>query len=269
MGKKITGDVMIKKFIPQDLEECLMGLPIANWLISESDEKMNKIASTRPQLMINHIPELKGILEIGDSINIKAYTEMDALSHSKCLPNYMINMIENLMNSTVTSHKTLGCYLKSELFCKYFYSMLIGLDAEIVFKSYMKERRILLSRILNQNKFHIQNYDELIYEFIINKSELDYVYLDRVEIDNEELIYFVGFNRSEKLIKDIKFVIRYPSRRFVRFDLIERIINKSDQILLNNYKDEIDQLSISLKYKEISLKFFDQIFMKLIKEKEE
>lgn len=244
---------MIRKFIPQDFEECLMGLPIFPWIVDD----IERVSSTRPVLVVDHLEALKGIRLDHKRIGIKAYTDVDIILETGIIPDHFK---EVLMKARLTSlgHHTLGSYMNANRFTSYLFPMLIALNARVTIKSYMQERSQELSLLVNKRR--LKYYNEIIYELVFDRLEFNKYFCDHITIMNHKVYYFIAYNHA---YDGLKFVLMLPNRRIVRFTAVENGIHSD--VLEELFISELTRLNIASNYRALCLEFFRIVFIELLK----
>lgn len=268
---------MILRFKPNDFEECLMGLPIENWLLVDETtfEEDNFIdhGLSRPKMLISHLKELKGITVTSDVLKIRGFTTFDEILAHHDIPLYFKTVVEKAWSLSVVKHLTLGCHLTSRNFDRILYPMLVASDAKILMKSYMKEREVNFKEFTATGKVQFMNYNEIIYELILPKRQYDHMTFDSVDFPDiqgdTKFSYFMGYNDHV-----VNMAIMLPNKRVYRFESMERLIAENNFVLdefvktelLKFYNSLIKNLRLQLKYKGIVNKIFEEIIWKPLQE---
>jgi len=240
---------MIRKFRPEDLEECLMAMPIENWKFVDEASYDESDQPFKPIMMISHLSELKGI-EIGQRIKIKAFTHFDVIK-SNALPKGFLDLVELMMINSKGAYKTIGCHLLEEKKAIYLLPYLSASDATISAMSYMKEREVDFDAYTQNSIQSICRYDEILYEISFNNVSFDINIFDTIscELENETLLfsYYLGADVSEKGIENIVFSIMLSSGNVLRCSNFERVLSGHSW----NFDDYLKQELKKLFYRKI------------------
>lgn len=244
---------MIKKFIPQDFEECLMGLPIVRWIIDDDARESNM----RPVMVVNHLSPLKGIRKEDKNIHIRAYTDLDEIINSDIIPHYFKVIVDQARNRSI-GYSSLGSFMNTSNFTRRIFPMLIALNSQLLLKSYMKDRRQDLKILINNSS--LVHYNEILYEFIIERIEFTSYYNDTFLMDDLEVNYFIAYNNHGDFLR---FVLMFPNNRIIRFTLLENAYGAEniDEIFLL----ELSKMSISEEYRKICLELYNRVFTEFMK----
>lgn len=238
---------MIIKFKPRDFEECLMGMPIDNWLLVDDfafeDENKSLRHVSRPKMLISHIQELDGIQVKDNKTHIRGYTKFDALIKSDLITNSFKNVLKRAQSEVLMHHQTLGCYLTSYKFDRYLYPYLVASKSTFILKSYMLERKINFSQFALSGNLQFTNYNEILYEIVM--PGLDYDYYQFNTYDYEEMTgdnrfsYFCGIHLNDELVESVDLTIMLPNRVVVHLNGLNDILMGQKFVTISQYKEEI------------------------------
>ncbi len=237
---------MIKRFKPVDLEECLMGLPIENWIFVDETQFNNDAVGEmlRPKMMISHLEELKGITYDGIH-KIRAFTRLNDI-YASDLPESFKTVLKNSVDQGNKEFNTFGCYFINLKYDDFLMPYLVAADASFIIKGYMKER------ILDMKSYHLSSkkmnfrYNEIPFEIQLKHNEfthLDYGKVSTV-LDGKELLfsYFIGAVIENGYYIDYKMAIQLPSKRIIRSEKLEQTLIGCPIDLDEYFKNELRKL---------------------------
>lgn len=266
---------MIKGFKPLDFEECLMGLPIQNWrLVNEEQFESDYKEMMRPKMMITHLEALKGINFDGKH-RIKAFTDIKRLLDYE-LPLGFTEVMEKSFEANDRNDKEIGFHLINLKDDRYLMPYLVALNTNIIVKSYMQERVVVMKDYKESAHSPLYRYNEIPYEILIEDVHFDEYILDEsiLMYGNEPLNfrYFMGYSLEKNTIKDLRLAIALPSGKIVRNEAFEMLLIGQYADFDIHVKNEIRKLSFSI-VKALRLniygnhmveKFFDEILWPLL-----
>lgn len=242
---------MIKRFKPEDFEECLMGLPIQNWRLvddieffQESDYK----EILRPKMMVTHLEPLKGI-DSDEFIRIGMFSEIDILKEST-LPNGFMEMLALSMEENQHDYKHLGLHMIQMKKDKFFMPYLIVLDGAVIMKSYMQERTLCLRDYKLSKRYNLYRYNEIPFELKLSDSDFeDYLYDELLLKHQQEILsfsYFMGFTIKDDAITTFKLAMKLPQGIVIRNEAIESLLIGEHVALNRHIKNEMKKVCFKL-----------------------
>ncbi|WP_240840499.1 FAD binding domain-containing protein [Acidaminobacter sp. JC074] len=263
---------MIKRFKPADFEECLMGLPIENWLLVDEEGYNNEMLGDllRPKMLISHLEELKGISYDGH-YKIRAFTNLEDI-YSSNLPECFKKILKHSVDQATYHSQTLGCHVINLQYDDYLMPYLVAVDASFLVKGYMKERLLeMKSYHLSPDKVNFR-YNEIPYELRLKHGDFTHMDYDRVTCEIEggrlEFSYFVGAVVENGYYKDYKIAIQLPSTRIIRsLDLEDIMIGHPvdlDEYLKNELRKVFHNYNSSHRLANIGAKDMENIFEEVL-----
>jgi len=269
---------MIMRFRPEDFEECLMSLPIDNWLFVDTDKYYNDEESSellRPKMLISHLSELKGI-KVSDKVVIKAFTDLIDIYNTGELSEAFRIVLEKAINYSTKHYETLGCHLIDHKNDPLLFPFLVAVDAKIILKSYIKERMIdFRSYTFNEHKF-LNRYNELFYELCFENLDFDTFMSDIFVFERKGLkikfSYFIGMTYNKGTITSFRYALMLPSKRVIRCDNFESMflgqpLELNDQLksmMRKSFYDEINKLKLTVNQKAYSEEIFEELIWEIV-----
>ncbi len=278
MGIFSIGDDMIMRFRPEDFEECLMSLPIENWLFVDTDKYYDSVESSgllRPKMLISHLSELKGI-QVNDQVVINAFTDFNDIFNSKTLsPTFRI-ILEKARDMSVKRYQTLGCHLMNHKNDPILFPYLVAIDAKVILKSYIKERVIeFRAYTFNEHK-SMNRYNELFYKLCFENIDFDIFKSDIVIFEKNDyhmkFSYFIGMTYNKGNITSFRYALMLPTKRVMRCDAFESLflghsLEFNDQLkttMRNIFYNEIKMLRLTINHKVYSEEIFEELIWKVV-----
>jgi len=268
MGIFSIGDDMIMRFRPEDFEECLMSLPIDNWVFVDTDKYYDSEESSellRPKMLISHLSELKGI-QVNDQVVINAFTDFIDIFNTKTLsPTFRI-MLEKARNVSVKQYQTLGCHLLNHKNDPILLPYLVAIDAKIILKSYIKERVIDFRAYTFREHKSMNRYNELFYKLCF-----EIVICEKNDF-NMKFSYFIGMTYNKGNITSFRYALMLPSKRVMRCDAFESLFlgqslefnGQLKTAMRKIFYDEIKTLRLTINHKIYSEEIFEELIWKVV-----
>ncbi|MBN2795624.1 MAG: hypothetical protein JXR88_09475 [Clostridia bacterium] len=269
---------MIIKFKPKDFEECLMGMPIDNWLLvdepSFNEEQLELRHATRPKMLISHIVELDGIYEKNNALHIRGYTKFDYLLKTPDIPNTFKVVLMRAHQEVLLKHQTLGCYLSSYMFDRFLYPYLVATQSKFLLKSYMMERMMKFDQFALTGNLQFANYNEILYEIIIPKDDYTLYSFNTYEFEEisgeNRFSYFCGVYLNENMIEKLDFSLMLPNKMVISLGGLNQILKSRNIVTISQFKEEIYRycydnivnLRLQFKYRAFSKHLIDELIWK-------
>jgi CO/xanthine dehydrogenase FAD-binding subunit len=267
---------MIIKFKPNDLEECLMGLPLSNWMMVDEEkfeETFQKTGSSRPRMMVSHIEELQGLTKRDGKIHVKGYTLLKDILKNDSVPQYVKDVLSVGKTTSIVSYETLGSYLTLDVFNRVIHPLFVALDTEFILKSYMKDRQLDFRQYTMTNHLSYTNYNEILFEVIFPIKKLDAYSFNVIDLGNRfpeietTFSYFLGVYSDAFEIDRICFALMLPNKRVIRLKEMEEVILRNDMQLtsylelelLKLYNTATHSLRVQLKQRKMERELFDMV----------
>lgn len=269
---------MIIKFRPKDFEECLMGMPIQNWLLvdepSFNEEQLELRHVTRPKMLISHIQELDGIYEKNNAVYIRGYTKFEHLLSSSLIEPVFKQILIRAHQEVLMQHQTLGCYLTSYMFDRFIYPYLVATQSKLLLKSYMMERTMKFDQFALTGNLQFTNYNEILYEIIIPKQDYNLFTFNTFEFEEvsgeNRFSYFCGVTLKDDLIQHLDFTLMLPNKMVINLTGLNQILKNQKVVTISQFKEEIYRycydnivnLRLQLKYRAFSKHLVDELVWK-------
>ncbi|MBI9011853.1 MAG: FAD binding domain-containing protein [Clostridiales bacterium] len=269
---------MIMRFRPEDFEECLMSLPIDNWLFVDTEKYYNSEESSellRPKMLISHLSELKGI-QVNGQVVINAFTDFIDIFNTETLSSTFRIILEKAQNMSVKRYQTLGCHLMNHKNDPILFPYLVAIDAKILLKSYIKERTInFRAYTFNEHK-SMNRYNELFYKLWFENIDFDTFKSDIVTFEKSDFrmtfSYFIGMTYNKGNITSFRYALMLPSKRVMRCDAFESLflgqsLEFNDQLKTKMRKifyDEIKRHRLTINHKIYSEGIFEELIWKVV-----
>lgn len=242
---------MIKRFKPYDFQECLIGLPISNWLLVDEENFESSTLGTmvRPKMLISHIEELKGI-SVSQTIDIRCYTHLEEVLEHKMIPNYFKNILSQSANAALEPKKTLGGYLNSDRFKRLALVMFAGSNITLKLESYHKSR-VINFRTHYEQSSQLKEQSELYFEVNIPKMNIEKFVCNQFSYKMPDNIfsYFMGIDKSE-----ITLAVMLPNNRIIYCEQMKALIEREKFKLNDDLQHGLFQI-----FRKVALSINDDI----------